>query len=102
MKNKVPPPTHLSVKSAALWARLVSDYRLDAPGLALLQVACEALDRLEQAREVLERDGLTIGEGGSTRRHPALDIEKQSASIFLRAWRDLGWDKTESPLAGAS
>lgn len=95
MNNTTPSP-----EATALRERLERDYQLDAPARALLDVALQALDRIREAEAILDRDGIVVGEGASARRHPANDVAKQYTSQFLRAWRDLGWDKSDSPLSG--
>ncbi|MDI7245859.1 MAG: hypothetical protein QME92_00055 [Bacillota bacterium] len=90
------PPAHLSERSKALWRQVVPD-RAKSPGrLALLQTALEALDRADQARQVLDREGLftTTPGSGVTHVHPAARIEREARALFLRAWTELGleWD----------
>jgi len=90
------PPTHLSERSQALWRAVVPDRALSPGRVALLQTALECLDRAEQARLILEREGLTVvtESTGMTRAHPLIRVEKDSRQLFIRAWNILGlnWD----------
>jgi P27 family predicted phage terminase small subunit len=92
MGTKQAPPGHLSDYSKRLWSALVADWVLDTAQLAILRVALEARDRLEQAREILSREGLTIeGASGMTRAHPALKVEKEARAGFLLSLRTIGF-----------
>lgn len=66
---------------------------METDELVLLQVAMEAWDRAYQARAEVEKDGLLVVDpSGRKRPHPALQIEKDTKLVFLRAWRQLGLD----------
>jgi hypothetical protein len=58
-ERQTPPkaPKHLTVTSRAFWASVVADYDLEPHHLAILQAACEARDRLDEARAAIDRDG---------------------------------------------
>ena len=56
------PPRKLGAHGGALWRAVmgrVSDRR-QRPGLAMLAQACIALDRAEQCRAQIEKDGVVI------------------------------------------
>ena len=97
-------PAHLGPKAAAFWRGVQAEYGVsDAPGLALLLVAAEALDRLEQAREILAKEGvLAPDRWGVMRKHPALEMERESRGGFLTALRQLGLEveAEEKPVMG--
>jgi phage terminase small subunit len=81
-------PGHLSPSMSKFWKQVNNDFELEADALLLLRTACEAFDRAQAAREAIACDGLIV----NNRRHPAVDIEAQSQSLFLRAMRQLGLD----------
>src|SRR5262245_49882674 len=72
-----PAPAHLSPAMQAWWNAVVRDYDLDPHHLHLLEAACDAWDRMVQARDTLRDEGLTVEtKQGGTKRHPAADIER--------------------------
>jgi len=91
--NTQKPPAHLSKSTKVWWRSVVGDYQLEPHHLRLLQAACEAWDRLQQARELLLRDGLVVeGREGGMRPHPAVAIERDSRVGFSRLVRELDLD----------
>jgi hypothetical protein len=75
-------PKHLSSASGKLFRRLAEEYRLapEPHALEVLRLACEALDRCAQAREVIERDGpFVTNRFGERRPHPAIAVERELA-----------------------
>jgi P27 family predicted phage terminase small subunit len=102
LKAKIPkPPKHLSAISRSWWSSVAREYNLQPTAYHLLTAACEALDRLNQARELIARDGLLIvGPRGGMRAHPAIAIERDSRIALARliAALDLE-DEPQPPLA---
>ena len=94
MRAKTPkPPPHLTEQTRSWWRSVVKEYVLEMHHLRLLQAACEAWDRLQQARELLSRDGLVVeGREGGVRPHPAVAIERDSRIGFARLVRELDLD----------
>jgi P27 family predicted phage terminase small subunit len=88
------PPAHLGEDGKELWNNIQRSYRLDDPGgLALLQVACEARDRVSSCRQQLDLDGEVIeGVRGDLRAHPAAQIERDARSAMIRALKELRLD----------
>jgi phage terminase small subunit len=61
--------------------------------LRILLVACETLDRREQAREALKKHGLTFTDSkGMVRQRPEICIERDCSAAFIRAVRALRLD----------
>jgi P27 family predicted phage terminase small subunit len=87
-----PAPDHLSPATQAWWQAVVRDYELDPHHLRLLEAACDAWDRMVQARETLAREGLTVTTKSGTKRHPCADIERDSRLAFARLLRELDLD----------
>lgn len=89
----IKPPSHLSKSTKGWWRSVVGEYQLEPHHLRLLQAACEAWDRLQEARELLLRDGLVVeGREGGMRPHPAVAIERDSRVGFSRLVRELDLD----------
>ena len=85
------PPDNLSERSQQFWRATVELWVVDDPAaLALLELACIALDRGEQARELLDADGLTVTDRyGQTKAHPAANIEQAARLSVARLLREL-------------
>lgn len=84
------PPTHLS-SAARKWFRSVIDtFNLEDHDVNLLVLACEALDRCEQARVTLATEGPFYKDRfGCPRAHPAVAIERDSRLAYARLLREL-------------
>lgn len=95
-KRKPPrAPAHLSARSRKLWRRLVEDYGLDEEphALEVLRLALEAVDRAEEARSLLAREGLTVTDRfGQVKAHPMCAVERDSAIRAARMFRELSLD----------
>jgi phage terminase small subunit len=98
MSSRLSAPVHLSAASQLAWRRYVRDYNFESHHLAILQATLEAQDRLTQARQAIERDGLIVpGREGLARLHPAVPVERDSRIAVLRGYRELGLDLPEAP-----
>ncbi len=87
------PPAHLRPETANWWRSVLDDYQLEPHHLRLLHLACESWDRCQQAREEIDRDGLTIRTGdGGLKAHPAVAIERDARLAFARLVRELDLD----------
>jgi P27 family predicted phage terminase small subunit len=94
MKPKaIKAPAHLREPTRVWWRQVLKDYALESHHLRLLQAAGECWDRLQQARETLDRDGLVIeGREGGMRPHPCVAIERDARTGFARLLRELDLD----------
>jgi len=93
------PPPHLSPSALQWWRSVVDRYRLEEHHLRLLQLACEAWDRSQEAREQVAKEGLTVpGREGGMRPHPCIAIERDSRLAVARLVRELDLD-TEPPVS---
>lgn len=96
MPTRPKPPAHLSAASRKWWREVVQDFGLEPHHLLTLALACQALDRAEQARAALAESGLTFRDRlGNPRPHPAVAIERNSMVAFARLVRELGLDAVE-------
>ena len=85
-------PDHLSPASAAWYRAVISAYELESHHEHLLRLACEALDRCEQARRLLAEHGLTYEDDGMPKTRPEVAIERDSRLAFARLLRELDLD----------
>lgn len=87
MKND--PPKHLTPAARRLFGRLRDEFGIDdAAGLLLLQSACEAFDRVQQARTILAAEGpITRDRYGMPKPHPACGVERDARTQMHAALR---------------
>jgi P27 family predicted phage terminase small subunit len=98
MTKPTAPPKHLSAESKKLWRSVLADYELEPRHEAVLLAALEALDRMRQAQALIAAEGLTVLDRyGTAKAHPAVVIERDSRTAFLRAMRELGLDLDAPP-----
>jgi phage terminase small subunit len=86
------PPAHLSEPTQQWWRAIVSAYDFQPHHLRLLEAAAGAWDRAEQARETVQREGLTIATKHGRRTHPCVNIERDAKLVFMRALTELDLD----------
>src|SRR5512135_3749362 len=93
-------PAHLSPATKRWWLDVVSTWTLDEHHLHLLTAAAGALDRAEEARQTLLKEGSYFtNRHGERRPHPALQCERDSKILFSRLIRELDLDGEAAPLA---
>ncbi len=89
----VKPPQHLSREAKGWWRKLVAEWELGDDALLLLRAALESFDRCNQARLLLDKDGLTVLDRfGQAKIHPAAAIERDARLQMVRCWRALNLD----------
>lgn len=94
------PPNHLRPETAQWFKDVTSQYELEPHHVRLLTLAAESWDRCQQAREVLNRDGLTYRDRfGAPRARPEVAIERDARMAFARLVRELGLDLLPPPEA---
>jgi P27 family predicted phage terminase small subunit len=86
------PPAYLSAATRAWWRQLAADYELESHDFRVLEVACLAWDRLQQARRDIAKVGLRIDGPKGPCMNPSIRIEADSQVRFLRAVRELQLD----------
>lgn len=91
------PPLGLSEAASAWWLATVEKYELAAHQVRTLSEAACAWDRCQQARGLVNQQGLVVRDtSGQIRPHPAVAIEHDSRLLYLRAMRHL--DLETAPL----
>lgn len=91
------PPDGLSEKSLTLWEKVVGN-RAKSPGrLALLTEALRALDRANECRALVNKEGLVFvtKKTGAIHIHPLSKSEREFRQQFFHAWDKLGlhWNR---------
>lgn len=93
-------PKHLDPDTRRWWRSVVSEFVMESHHLRLLQAACEAWDRYQQARQTLATEGpIVFDRFGQACTHPAIAIERDSRAAFLRLVKALDLD-VEPPRPG--
>lgn len=86
-------PEHLSDEARNLWAYVEESFHLEHQDFLRLRAACEAWDRLQQARRQLAESGPFYEDRfGAPRAHPAVALERDSRIGFMRSLREIGLD----------
>lgn len=94
------PPAHLRPLTAKWWRSVTADFDLDSHHVRLLTLAAEAWDRGQQAREVVDADGMTFTDRfGCPKPRPEVAIERDSRIGFARLLRELALDGVDGPEA---
>src|SRR4051794_3028116 len=86
-------PKHLRPPTKAWFKHVSENYDLEQHHFRLLQLAGEAWDRAEQAREAIAANGLTfVDRFGSPRARPEVAMERDARIAFARLIRELDLD----------
>lgn len=102
MTKRPKAPKHLALATRKWWLSVVEQWTLEEHHIHLLTLAAEALDRCEQARQVIEREGLTVAtRDGGSKLHPACRVEIDSRLAYARMLRELDLDVTAPAEASA-
>jgi P27 family predicted phage terminase small subunit len=100
-RNSPKPPDHLRQPTAEWWRSVCESYELEGHHERLLTLAAEAYDRGQQAREILDRDGLTVATAdGGIKAHPCIGVERDARIAFARLTRELDLDAAPAPDTG--
>lgn len=84
---------HLEAKTRKWWRNVLDDYDLEEHHVKLLTLAAEAWDRCQEARRILDENGLTYTDRfGCPRARPEVAIERDSRIAFARLLRELALD----------
>jgi phage terminase small subunit len=93
VKSRLRAPAHLRPTTREWWGDVVAEFDLEDHHLKLLTLAAEAWDRACQAREIIDRDGLTYTDRfEQPKARPEVGIERDSRIGFARLLRELDLD----------
>jgi len=97
-KSLPKPPAHLQKATKRWFSDIVAAYELESHHLRLLQAACESWDRLQAARVVLDRDGISyVDRFNAPRARPEVAVERDAKVSFARLVRELNLDGAPGP-----
>jgi P27 family predicted phage terminase small subunit len=86
-------PKHLRSDGRKLWKTVTSEYRLEPDALALLTLACEALDRCADCRRYVDEHGVSFtNKAGVPRMRPEAIAERDARAAVARILGKLGLD----------
>lgn len=90
-RNWPAPPDDLHESSRELWTQIVGTRAKSPERIALVRVGLEALDRANEAKALIDSEGMTFKTEttGAIHVHPAVRIEKDSRALFARIWTAL-------------
>lgn len=75
------------------YEKVIQDYELEDHHRELLRQAACCLDRIEQARAQIDKDGLYLPDRyGGTKPHPAAKDERDHRLLFSKLLRELNLD----------
>ncbi len=100
MKRESKPiaPRHFRALTRRWYEEVTDTYALEPHHLHLLALACQALDRAEDAREAIATHGTTFEDRfGSPRARPEVAIERDARVAFARLVRELDLDADLPP-----
>ena len=86
-------PAHLKRATAAWFRGVLEEYELQPHHVRLLELAGEAWDRCQQAREALAEHGLVFTDRfGAPHSRPEVAVERDARIAFARLLRELDLD----------
>jgi P27 family predicted phage terminase small subunit len=95
MKTKTPkPPDHLKFNDRKFWRGVLRDYEItEHHDLKLLAEACSCIDRIDEARQEIEKVGsYYIDRFGQPKEHPGQRTERDNKILLARLLRELCLD----------
>ena len=87
-------PKHLKPATRTWFDQICREYQLESQHLRILQIAAEAWDSYEAARDAIAENGMTFVnlKHGDVKPRPEVAIMQNSRIAFLRAVRELNLD----------
>jgi phage terminase small subunit len=98
------PPADLSDRARELWNSAVPAHADGLCRQATVAEALRALNRADQARAIIDAEGMTfVTEGtGTVHVHPLVKVERESRQLFFRLWSGLGLNWRQEQEGGAA
>ena len=97
-QSKNRPPKHLKAATRRWMQAILDEFDIDPTdgSFAKLILAAEALERSNEARELVNKEGLTVVDRfGQKKQHPACAVQRDFAALHARLMREL--NLTEEP-----
>ena len=92
-KTDPKPPSGLPAAAKKFWREVTTNFELEDHHLKLLEQAAWCLARIDAAKELINKDGLTVANRhGEQRPHPAIEIELSNKRTFKMLLRELSLD----------
>jgi len=84
-------PAHLQEATGRWWRATCRHYQLEEHHVRLLTAACEAWDRMVEARQTIETAGMFFtSRFDEPKAHPAVAVERDSRLAFAQLVREIG------------
>ncbi len=94
---KLKAPSHLARATQKWFREVIAEWSLEEHHARILIATCEAWDRCQKARKIIDSQGLTYTDRfGAPRARPEVAIELDIRTAFLRGVREIDLD-TEPP-----
>ncbi len=85
------PSMTLSGRAAELHAKVLDRWELDEVAAAILSLACESLQRADEAAAIVTREGLCVPDRwGRPQKHPASLLERDHRAAAAQSLQKLG------------
>jgi hypothetical protein len=93
VKMNIKPPKELSKSSKEFFNSIVDQYEMEPHHIQLLIQASECLDRIKEAREVIEKEGAYyLDRFHKPKAHPAVETEAKFKVVFKNLLKEIGLD----------
>ena len=92
MRKKKTIPSKLTGEAKAFYQRIVDKYDLTDAGIQLLEVAAFTLQRMFEAKALIDKEGIVQGGKSMNRLHPAVKCEHDARLSFCRFLKELNLD----------
>jgi len=94
-------PPNLSKPAQDFWRSITEKYEVSSPDLVLLTQACRAMDRAEQCRRAVDKEGVSqLDRYGNRKPHPLVAEERQQRDLVRRAIATLNFEVEEADADG--